>query len=257
MIHKKKDKYASSSVWKKFHEIYTFDTGVLVKFFFFCTLCKDVVYNSSPGGNTNALLRHVCSIQNDNNVSCTNVTSQSTVKSTLLSICSAIKEKIRSAAASLVIKDLRPYTAIQGQGLIELCQACMEFGQMYRKATLADLLKVLPCPKTVKDRIRKRAEDNIVKISDLIKQAIEFGGLAATTDCWTDDHCHITYISVVLHLCIYANDDIKFYRFILGTAEVPEMNKTGMALLLQILIFNICKIRFCNLKRTMKSFRIF
>lgn len=229
LIHKKKEKYATSSVWQKFNEIYTFDTGVLVKFFFFCTLCKDVVYNSCPGGNTNTLLRHVCRSKDENNDNNKKEKSQ-------LTVSAAIRDKIKSAAANLVVKDLRPYTVIQGEGLIDLCHACMEFGQSYKRATKSDLLKVLPCPKTVKSKISQIAAENIAKIAEIINRAIQFGGLSATTDTWTDDHRHTTYLSIVLHLCIYT-DGIKFHRFILGTTEISEMVKTGM-IQLQILNFN-------------------
>lgn len=231
LIHKKREKYASSSVWQKFHEIYTHDTGVLVKFFFFCTFCKEVVFNSGGGGNTNTLLRHKCH----------NADQQTGIKTNPTRICvsAEVKESFKSAGANLVSLDLRPYTILSGQGMIDFCQACMEFGQKYKKATKEDLINILPCAKTLQRRVCKRATENIERMSALMKQAVEFGGISATTDTWTDDHCHITYISVILHLCIYLNDQIQFYRLTLGTVEVPEMIKTGMKISLQNLNIKI------------------
>lgn len=111
------------------------------------------------------LLRHKSHNEDENG------SSSSTIKGRI-SINATIKDKIKSAAANLVSMDLRPFTILQGKGMIDVCQACMEFGQKYNKATREDLLKVLPCPKTVKMKINQRATENVAKISNLIKQAI-------------------------------------------------------------------------------------
>lgn len=189
-----------------------------IQHFYYCTNCKTVVYNAANEGNTNKLLRHVCF--GDINI-------PNTSKKKNLIISEAEKEVLKRASALFVAKDIRPAGAIEGEGLFELCCTCMEFGQRNRKATRNDLSNAFPSRNTVTSTVGKIATDCRRKTAAFIQRAIAKGGVAATTDCWTDDYRHITYISVVAHLSIRKNDDITYHRFVLSTNEISELIKTG------------------------------
>lgn len=187
----------------------------MIKYFYYCTECETVVENPCNDGNTNRLLRHVCNdnlFENDDDN---------------LKIKSKDKENLKLAAANFIAKDLRPFYAIQCAGLLDLCFACMQFGQHYRKATKEHLERAMPSRNTVKDAVCNMAKTAKESIAQSIRRAIFDGGIGATTDTWTDDYIHTTYICVVAHICLVENGSIKYKRYVLNTSEIDEIVKTG------------------------------
>lgn len=53
------------------------------------------------------------------------------------------------------------------------------------------------------------------------------GGIAATSDTWTDGFKHLTYICVVAHINIVEADGIKYHRIVLNTSEITELVKSS------------------------------
>lgn len=149
----------------------------------------------------------------------------------------------------LIISSCRPYSAIDCAGLKDLCIACMTFGQNNKNAKPADLLQALPTRNTVKAAVHMIADENRKHISKLMKSAVLSGGLAATTDCWTDDYRKRKYICVVVHISLNNDDQIKFHKFVLSTSEVTAVVKSGLYLpdfftspnIIRLLIFKIFK----------------
>lgn len=103
----------------------------------------------------------------------------------------------------------------------------MQFGQRNRRADRNDLIKALPSRNTVTAAVAVMANETRAHIAELLKRAIKSGGIGATTDTWTDDHRHTTYISVVAHIALKETDRIVYHRFVLSTSEITEMIKTG------------------------------
>lgn len=66
----------------------------------------------------------------------------------------------------------------------------------------------MPYRNTVKITVNKIARESREKISTLLKKAIKCGGVAASTDTWTDDYKKLTYIAVVVHLNIYEDEKL-------------------------------------------------
>lgn len=231
--HQQRTKKCHSQVWTKFHEIRTTDTNEKIETFFLCTTCNDVIYNPCIDGYTKRLLRHNCASENGIVCSSGSSSSSSEVSNTKakIPINQNDKKRLKIASAKFVAKDLRPFYAIECEGLIELCDACMKFGQKNRKATTEDLKYALPSRNGLRTAIAELADDYRAKVAEMIKHAMNNGGVAATTDTWTDDYRHTTYISTVLHTAICTGEDIEFQRFILATKEVPEAVKTGEILL--------------------------
>lgn len=110
----------------------------------------------------------------------------------------------------------------------------MEFGQRNRRAKRKDLIKALPSRNTVTSAVGKLAHESRSHISGLLKRAILSGGIGCTTDTWTDDYRHTTYISVVAHISLKEDKEIVYHRFVLATSEVAEMIKTGWLILPKI-----------------------
>lgn len=220
LMHKQREKKCSSAVWKKFHEIFTADTEEKIDFFYLCTDCKDVIYNPTKDGNTNRLWRHNCAVSGDSGSSTSN-------KKHTFTLLEKERKGLRVASAKFVAKDLRPSYAIERPGLLDLCEECMIFGQTHKKATREDLKYALPSRTSVQTEIAEMAKSYKENVSEMLKQAMESGGIGATTDTWTDDYRKTTYISVVAHISIYTGTDIKYDRFVLATNEVPEAIKEG------------------------------
>lgn len=198
-----------SKWWDNFEEIYDGDTK---EKFVRCKSCLG--YEYKPGTNTNSLIRHKCHTPFD--------------KSKVINIAPDMKSKLKTASASFVAKDLRPYRAVECEGLLDLCTACMQFGQKYRSATRKDLLNALPSRNTVRNAVTDIAQSNRNKIKEIMRTALETGGVAATTDCWQDDFRKHHYICVVAHLTIQnAQKQMMRYRFVLATRQIPELCKTG------------------------------
>lgn len=70
------------------------------------------------------------------------------------------------------------------------------------KATREDLFIVMPSRNTVMRTVNQVASEKKQNIGKLLKEAILVGGIACTTDTWTDDHLHRTYICLVAHLMV-------------------------------------------------------
>lgn len=118
-----KRKTRRAKCWDTIHEIYDADLDTKVDYVYFCTGCKDVIYNGSKDGNTMVFKRHICFSNND----------EKSNRKRLI-VPKEEKEKLVAASAMFVAKDLRPFKAIEGDGLMNLCTAAMQFGQKYPKA---------------------------------------------------------------------------------------------------------------------------
>lgn len=105
----------------------------------------------------------------------------------------------------------------------------MEFGQKHKTAKKEDLIRALPCRNTVKHHVANIANDVRKEISGMMRKAItsERGGLAATTDCWTDDYRHASYMCIVVHMCIEENGQMSCHQYVLTTQEVTDHVKSG------------------------------
>lgn len=217
--HVKKKSKQRSGVWLNIYEV--FDGKELVPHAYYCNLCHTALYNSYGRGNTTGLLRHTC---------------QKTVDGQKkLIVRGDIKKQIKSAAANFVAKDLRPYSAVEGEGLFDLCAASMKFGQIYKKATDADLRDVLPSRNTVKSTLTQTANQIKAKIRDILAEAKQIGGFAITSDCWTDRYRRQTYICLVAHCNLITDKGIERHRYTLYVNEIKEAVKSKEVIVKYIL----------------------
>lgn len=119
--HKERVGKTRSKVWTQFHHIIDATSKAVINGFFLCINCLAIVYNSANDGNTMVFLRHSCVVATKMN-------------KTKPLVSKKDKDNLNLAAAKFICKDLRPYLAIECEGLIDLCEAVMKFGQHYQKA---------------------------------------------------------------------------------------------------------------------------
>lgn len=96
-----------SPAWDTFDVIYEHDTKQQVANFFYCTECTSIVYNPYGQGNTNKLLRHTCYCDEAGD----------TRQKPKLLIRKVDKERLKIASAHFVSKDLRPFYAVECEGI--------------------------------------------------------------------------------------------------------------------------------------------
>lgn len=209
-----------SHVWKFIHEVYETTDDKTIEMFFCCINCLDIIYNPSTDGNTNVFRRHRCDSGKTN---------------TKILITNRDRVDLKMAAAKFVAKDLRPYYAIGLEGVQDLCCASMYFGQRYPKAKFDDLKEALPCANTVKNAVQDVASDARKTIREILNKSKGTGGFAVTTDTWTDNFKHKTYISVVVHVNTIHFNGIQYHRLNACTNEITEIVKTKAVILKHLL----------------------
>lgn len=213
-IHVSKSKARRAKFWDNIRDIFDVDTNTKVDCVYLCSLCNSVIFNGSKDGNTMAFNRHVC--YSDNKTSST--------KRILVS--NEEKDKLKEACAKFVAKDHRPYQSVECEGTIDLCTAAMQFGQKYPKATATDLIDSMPSRNVVVGHMAKvagRAKKNIREIMDAAKAQ---NGLAATTDCWSDNYCRRSYMCITIHATLIEENRIKNYRRLISMDNITDLVKT-------------------------------
>lgn len=213
-------KRKKSITWKHMNEVYDGETQITE--YFHCTICNRVIFCAAKkDGNINSLARHEC-------MNVVNGEKRLIVKPD-------IHDEIKKAATMFVVKDLRPFYAIEGEGLLQICVASMHFGQAHQKASIEDLKKTLPSRNTVK----KSVEDIVGKTKEQIRKDLqsskEIGGFAVSTDGWTDKYNSRSYICLVAHVNLINSIGIERKRYMLHCNEMTEVVKTKQVILSHIL----------------------
>lgn len=209
---KKQMKKYRSPIWEYIFEV--FDGANKIENAFYCTLCNKALYNTYEKGNTMLFTRHVCR------------TNDSVNNKTKLLIRPEHKSEFKTAAANFIAKDLRPYMAVEGEGLMDLCFASMKFGQQYKTASIDDLCAVMPSRNTVRSHLEKTANRIKSKIKKILQNAKEVGGFAITSDTWTDKYRRLTYICLVAHCNIITEKGIVRHKFTLYVNQITELVKS-------------------------------
>lgn len=209
-----------SMVWQFIHEVYDTSEDKAIDMFFCCINCLDIIYNPATDGNTNVFRRHRCNSGKTN---------------AKILITNRDRADLKMSAAKFVSKDLRPCHALDCEGLKDLCNASMKFGQKFPKANFDDLKNALPCANTVKNAINDVATDARKFIREILIKSKETGGFAVTTDIWTDKFKQRTYISIVVLVNTVQSDRIQYYRLNACNNEITEMIKSKTVIVKHIL----------------------
>lgn len=195
-----------SGIWKTVFEIWKKDQNgeeIKVQELVCCSLCKHVMrYNTSNG--TKTILNH---IQKHEDKTCS-------VENSVRSISVVDKKKVLNASIKFVTKDLRPYTAVEGSGFLEFVETVWNLGANLGTVSREKLIEILPARQTVSSNIKMKADDvrNYLKVK-LNAVFEEFKSIPMTTDIWTDNYKHISYVGLTAH---FYDDDGNLCDRIIG-----------------------------------------
>lgn len=126
----KRTKRISSDVWNTFVMLVNVDTNDIINGWVQCVKCNRYIpYN---GSTTTRLRSHRCDKPQRNLISSyvSSPSSPSSLKNRI-QFSKYDKDIIREAAVKFVAKDIRPFYAIEGEGLIDLCTSMVMIGQNY------------------------------------------------------------------------------------------------------------------------------
>ena len=99
-------------------------------------------------------------------------------------ISTSCEEEIANAAVTFMAEDLRPFSAIEGKGLLKLVNALINVGAKHGKV---DAATVLPARNTIKRRANKLASATKNSIVEEVKQALINNFIVGmTTNMWTN-----------------------------------------------------------------------
>ena len=102
------------------------------------------------------------------------------------------KKDVLNSAVKVVVSDLRPFTVLNGAGMLHCSQTLIDIGAKYGS--------VLPDRHKISEQVKVTAEEERVKLLGAIKQATsENGGIEITSDLWTDKYKQKTYLSCTAH----------------------------------------------------------
>lgn len=151
---------------------------------------------------------------------------------------------VREAAMKFVVKDRRPYYAIEGDGLIDLCKAMIDIGRKYPNMSNEDFARVIPSRQTIANDVIKKAEEVVQMISKDFRKTLTYpGGFACTGDLWTDNYRRESYLTITAHLNLFEENTVVPKMYIINLNSIDEEQKTG-------------KVVFDEIKRVFMKFGV-
>lgn len=137
----------SSSNWNSFHEIVRDDCSV-IPYYVVCIYCNKL-QRYEPEKGTNNLTRHAQACTKPNN------TINKFFGKRTMSLDKADKTSMLNAAKRFCYNDLRPFTALEGDGLIELLHAVSTITSKHGILTKDQIKEIVPVSTTVSIKASK------------------------------------------------------------------------------------------------------
>lgn len=208
----------SSKVWDRFHIIFNTIVNEVINNFVKCTHCGDFVeYN---GNTTSNLLNHKCRNMNKKSI----FEEQAKVQR---QFDRKDIDAIRNATVKFVSFDIRPFFAIEGEGLLDLLMTMAEVGSRYQNISREDIRQLIPSRRTVKRHTEIKGDEMKDLIKKHFREALTCpGGFSCTIDIWTEKHSHISYLGMTAHLSLPVNEGIRklMYLFNINAIKAERLN---------------------------------
>lgn len=155
-----------STVWETFLLIFDRTNNKKIRNFVKCSKCSSfVAYN---GSTTTSLKSHECNKLQ---------TIDSFLKSEKTKLSKNDIDAIRDAATEFIVRDIRPFYAIEGEGLRNLLKTMIRVGKNYRMLSEDDIKRLLPARMTMHRHVDKKAVDATEMIkADIAKSIQSVGG---------------------------------------------------------------------------------
>lgn len=208
----------SSGVWVDFRRMMVSEENCLIENYVWCLHCKHPI--AYLGSTTTRLKDHQrkCPARPFDEA---NDKSKATITFKLAEL-----EQIKDAAAKFIVKDIRPFLAIEGEGLRDLIYSGIQLGRKYPKMNEADLRNAIPTRNTVLARVHEMAESGKNLLARKLRNAIiTTGKIAATADIWTEPNNSTAFLSLTVHFFTIENAEIKLEAY---TADIREMKTASM-----------------------------
>lgn len=123
-------------------------------------------------------------------------------------------EAVRNASVKFVVQDLRPFLAIEGDGLLDLLITMAQIGSRYPQLSKEEIQKIIPSRRIVKRHAEIKANTMAETIVKLFRESLGFpGGFACTVDIWTETHTHTSYLGMTSHLTVLQDNKIVRHIF--------------------------------------------
>lgn len=208
----------SSRVWLDFRRILLRESNKVVENYVWCTHCR----TATPyyGSTTTRLLEH--------RKKCTERPQDENDAKPKINFTLDELSGLREAAARFVVKDIQPFYAINGKGLLDLCYESVKLGWRHAQMSKADLAAALPCPNTIKPRVHQMALDGKNCITKKIRHSIAITKrIAATSDLWTEPLNSTSFIALTLHFFVIEMGTLKLESHTVDLREMNELSATG------------------------------
>ncbi|OQV15201.1 N-acetylneuraminate lyase [Hypsibius exemplaris] len=142
-----------------------------------------------------------------------------TTSTTSQLIPKAARKRITDACVDFVIRDMRSYETVIGDGFIGLTNTLIELGQMHGSLPAADLL---PHIRTISESIETRASYVRKKLVPELEHCIKENGAGVTLNFWTDVKNQRNYVGLTVH---YFRLDSLVNRILITTEYDPDLRK--------------------------------
>lgn len=148
------------------------------------------------------------------------------------------RSALKRASIKYCLKDGIPYKKIEGEGLLNLLQECMNAGAEHGKM---DVTQLVPCRTTISRGVDEAAEELKSKLFPEIKEAMIRKQCAAAIDLWTEDvhkvhfvACTVGYFVTIEKKLVLKNMLLFFVTFYerstgknLGTFIIAKFEERG------------------------------
>lgn len=221
----KNTRKSTSEVWKTFCLLLNIETHETVKGWAQCILCQEFAkYN---GVTTSGLKAHKCETDQQDLRSFF----KSSSPSTKITFTKNDFNVVRDATIKFVAKDIRPISAIEGEGIRDLIYELVLIGKKYPKILISDIDRLLPSRRTVGRHLAKRAELSIEKIKNDLNRALNtVGTFSSSIDLYKDRYQSVSYLGISCKYNIYENDCVIQKEIIVHVDNVDEETITGVIL---------------------------
>lgn len=219
-------KRKSSSAWDSFHLIYeTTNPNSALDGFVYCIKCNEFVPYNGP--TTSQLLRHKCILNQPT------IRNQPTIIDSFgpkirINFSESDTSNMRDAAMQFVVRDIRPFYAVEGDGLRNFCKTMLMIGQKYSLMSDDDIERLIPHRTVITEHVHKKAEEVKRMIMEDFHRALKFpGSFSCTTDLWTVDYRHISYLCLTAHINIFEDGQIRYKKYVYHVDSMDAISKTA------------------------------
>lgn len=219
-----------SRAWNTFYNVVD-DNGIVLEDFVCCIYCKKTyIYVTSSGtkkflNHQDACLRSLLSAKLNADESNKN----STENRYLNDLNAADKLLMTAACSDLIIRDLRPLNALNGEGLNALLKTyayiCLKYNGLQNEPN-----SYLPSTDTVARNVLKQFKEIQTKLKPMLKDVFSENGSGGgiCLDIWTDRVRKISYLGVTVH---YVDANFVLHSRVIDNKPLPsEQSKTGQFL---------------------------